>query len=99
MSGFPLASLGVAISDLGAGAGAGGPARGTAGPKALNQAGGCHVVSLAALTLAGTTNTTYTCPVSVHVVVISRTTVPFRRSVILPATKASAGWSGLFQSR
>ncbi len=54
---------------------------------------------IAALTLAGTGITTYICPVSVNVVVISRTTVPFRRSVILPATNASAGWSGLFQSR
>jgi hypothetical protein len=53
---------------------------------------------IAALTLAGTGITTYICPVSVSVVVMSRTTVPFLFSVILPAYNASAGLSGLFQS-
>src|SRR5688572_23376408 len=97
MSGLPLASLGVttgAVPAAGAGAGAGGPVRGTGGPNAVTQAGGCSVGLIAPLTLAGTGITTYLCPVSVHVVVISRTAVPFRRSVILPATNASAGWSG-----
>src|SRR5688500_19369603 len=99
MSGFPLASLGVTTSAAGGGAGADRLARGTRGPNAVTQAGGCSVGLIAALTLAGTGITTYICPVSVHVVVISRTTVPFRRSIILPATNASAGWRGLFQSR
>src|SRR5687767_7511122 len=103
MSGFPLASLGVTtgVAEAGAGAGVGfaRAARGTGGPNAVIQAGGCSVGLIAALTLAGTGITTYICPVSVHVVVMSRTTVPFRRSIILPATNASAGCSGLFQSR
>src|SRR5688572_12253554 len=101
MSGFPLASLGVTtgVAEAGAGVGFARAARGTGGPNAVIQAGGCSVGLIAALTLAGTGITTYICPVSVHVVVMSRTTVPFRRSIILPATNASAGWSGLFQSR
>ena len=93
MSGFPLASLGVTTAAAAAGAGA------AAGANPDTQLGGCSVGVIAALTLAGTGITTYICPVSVNVVVTSRTTVPFRRSVILPATNASAGWSGLFQSR
>jgi hypothetical protein len=40
---------------------------------------------MAASTLAGTGITTYICPVSVTVVVMSRTTVPFLVSVIVPA--------------
>src|SRR5687767_16027932 len=94
MSGFPLASLGVTTGA--AGAGAGGSvgvdrlASGTRGPNAVSQAGGCSVGLIAALTLAGTGITTYICPVSVHVVVISRTTVLFRRSIIRPAMNASA---------
>ena len=40
---------------------------------------------IAALTLAGTGITTYIWPVSVTVVVMSRTTAPFFFSVILPA--------------
>jgi hypothetical protein len=39
---------------------------------------------IAALMLAGTGITTYICPVSVSVDVMSRTTVPFFFSVILP---------------
>jgi hypothetical protein len=53
---------------------------------------------IAALTLAGTGITTYICPVSVTVVLMSRTTVPFFFSVIVPAKNASAGLSRLFQS-
>jgi hypothetical protein len=53
---------------------------------------------IAALTLAGTGTTTYICPVSVNVVVMSRVTTPFFFSIILPAYMASAGLSGLFQS-
>jgi hypothetical protein len=49
-------------------------------------AGGAGTVTVIAFcTLAGTGITTYTLPVSVSIVVRSRTTVPFRRSVILPA--------------
>jgi hypothetical protein len=40
---------------------------------------------IAALTLSGTGITTYICPVSVTVVVMSRATAPFFFSVILPA--------------
>ena len=40
---------------------------------------------IAAFTLAGTGITTYICPVSVSIVVMSRTTAPFFFSVILPA--------------
>ena len=62
------------------------------------QLGGVSVGFIAALTLAGTGTTTYICAVSVSVVVMSRTTVPFFFSIILPGIKASAGLSLLFQS-
>ena len=47
--------------------------------------GTCTAGVMAFLTLAGTGITTYTLPVSVSVVVMSRTTVPLRRSTIFPA--------------
>src|ERR1700681_6703 len=88
-SGFPLASRGVTTAAVCVAAGALG---------VRVQLGGWFVGLIAALTLAGTGTTTYICPVSVSVVVMSRTTVPFFFSVILPAYNASAGLSGLFQS-
>src|SRR5438093_5341915 len=89
-SGFPLASRGVGCS------GADGPNVGGTG-RGLS-CGAASVTVIAFLTLAGTGITTYTLPVSVSVVVKSRTVAPFRRSVILPAYRASTLFSGLFQS-
>ena len=65
----------------------------------MGLAGGAGTVTVIAFrTLAGTGVTTYTLPVSVSTVVRSRTAVPFRRSVILPAYSASTLFNGLFQS-
>src|SRR5262245_38632331 len=88
-SGFPSARRGVAAAAV--------CVAGAASTDNV-QLGGWCVGLIAALTLAGTGTTTYICPVSVWVVVMSRTTVPFFFSVILPAYMASAGLSGLFQS-
>src|SRR4051812_33936102 len=87
-SGFPFASPGVIAA----------AASGFAGWAGSVQFGGWWVGLIAALMLAGTGTTTYICPVSVSVVVMSRTTVPFFFSIIRPAYNASAGLSGLFQS-
>ena len=54
--------------------------------------------AIAFLTLSGTGITTYKLPVSVSVVVTSRTIVPLRRSLIFPAYHTSTLFSGLFQS-
>jgi hypothetical protein len=75
-SGFPLAILGVGSFDV----------RLAVRSLANSVRGGaaCPGV-IAARTLAGTGMTAYTLPVSISTVVRSRTTVPLRRSVILPA--------------
>jgi hypothetical protein len=52
---------------------------------AKTMVGACVVTFIAFCTLGGTGATTYTLPVSVSLVVRSRITAPFRRSVILPA--------------
>src|SRR6516165_7967644 len=74
MSGLPLASRGVTTAAVCV----------VAALDVRVQLGGWFVGLIAALTLAGTGITTYICPVSVSVVVMSRTTAPFLRSVILP---------------
>ena len=76
--------------------GAGGPKVGAAGNGLVG--GAATVTVIAFCTLAGTGITTYTLPVSVSFVVTSRTTVPFRVSVNLPAYSTSTLLRGLFQS-
>src|SRR6185436_6555973 len=88
-SGLPSARRGVATAAADGGGGFAG---------VIVQFGGVSVGLIAALMLPGAGTTTYICPVSVSVVVMSRTTVPFFFSTILPAYIASAGFSGLFQS-
>src|SRR6478735_3847695 len=95
-SGCPSARRGVGWFCADGSGGGGGPKVGAAG-KGL--AGGAAAVTAIALwTLAGTGITTYTLPVSVSLVVTSRTTAPFRRSVSLPAYSTSTLLRGLFQS-